>query len=264
MASTLYQPYDITGQVAFITGASSGIGEAIAWRMAEAGAAIVVTARRVERLAKLKEEIQAKYNVPVLPLELDMTNLEAIKALPGSLPSEFQKVDILINNAGLALGAEPAHEAETDAVVTMMQTNVTGLIALTRQLSPGMVERKRGHIVNMSSVAGVEGYSGGSGYNASKFAVNGYTIALRHDLVGTPVRVTTISPGAVNTEFSTVRFGDKSKADAVYEGFDPLVAADIADNTMYALTRPKHVQICDIFVLATKQAAAKAIARNTD
>mmetsp|Transcript_30230 Transcript_30230/g.77630 ORF Transcript_30230/g.77630 Transcript_30230/m.77630 type:complete len:264 (+) Transcript_30230:125-916(+) len=261
----LYQAYDISGQVAFVSGASSGIGEAIAWRLAEAGASMVITGRRVERLQKLADDLTGRYPaVRVLPLTLDMTDLAAIKALPGSLPADFQQVDILVNNAGLALGAEPAHEQDTDAVVTMLETNVTGLIALTRQLTPGMVERKRGHIVNMSSVAGIEGYPGGSGYNATKFAVNGYTIALRHDLVGTPVRVTTISPGAVNTEFSTVRYGDKAKADSIYEGFDPLTAEDIADNTIYALTRPKHVQICDIFVLATKQSAARSIAKFSD
>eukprot|EP00192_Tetraselmis_astigmatica_P021846 CAMPEP_0117657618 /NCGR_PEP_ID=MMETSP0804-20121206/5427_1 /TAXON_ID=1074897 /ORGANISM="Tetraselmis astigmatica, Strain CCMP880" /LENGTH=266 /DNA_ID=CAMNT_0005464085 /DNA_START=87 /DNA_END=887 /DNA_ORIENTATION=+ len=264
LASQLYAPYDIKGQVALVTGASSGIGESIAWRLAELGTSLVITARREDRLQKLKAEIQAKYSVAVHTQTLDMRDLKAVKAMPGVLPPEFQKVDILVNNAGLAVGVDKAYEANIDDYVTMLEANVTGLMAMTRALVPGMVERKRGHVVNMSSVAGIEGYPGGAGYNASKFAVNGYSIALRHDLCGTPVRVTTISPGAVQTEFSTVRLGDKTAADAMYAGFDPLTAADIADNTVYALTRPEHVQICDILVYATKQSSARSIARNTD
>jgi len=263
-SSELYKPCNIRGQVALVTGASSGIGEAIAWRLAEAGASLVLTARRLDRLQKLKQDIEVKFSVPVHVERLDIRDLEAIKSLPGSLPSEFQSVDILINNAGLALGVDKAHEANLEDHITMIETNVTGLMAMTRQLVPGMVERKRGHVVNMSSVAGVEAYPGGSGYNASKFAVNGYSTALRHDLAGTPIRVTTISPGAVQTEFSLVRLGDKAKADAVYDGFEPLTAADIADNTIYALTRPEHVQIADILVYATKQSGAKAISKNSD
>lgn len=261
-ATQLYAPLDITGSVALITGASSGFGEACAWRLAEAGCSLILVARRLERLEALKQQLQERYQARVHVVMQDMRDLEGVKGLPGSLPPEFQEVDILINNAGLALGVSTVENQDTEDMLQMMETNFFSVVVLTREVVKGMVARNRGHIVNISSIAGQEAYHGGGLYCASKHALNAYTAAARHELVGTDVRVTTISPGACRTEFSVVRFkGDEAKADAVYEGMDPLLAADIADNVMYAVTRPRHVQIADMLVFATYQSSAKSIAR---
>eukprot|EP00879_Flechtneria_rotunda_P027488 GHRR01029450.1.p1 GENE.GHRR01029450.1~~GHRR01029450.1.p1 ORF type:complete len:193 (+),score=50.71 GHRR01029450.1:838-1416(+) len=172
------------------------------------------------------------------------------------------QVHILINNAGLALGVSTVSDHDLEDAQIMWTTNVLSVVALTKQIVKGMLERNKGHIVNMSSIAAKEAYAGGGLYCGTKFALDAYTTAMRHELVGTDIRVTDIQPGAVQTEFSVVRFkGDVQKADAVYEGIDPLTAADIADNVMYALTRPKHVQITDLMTLATYQCSAKGIAR---
>lgn len=258
-----YTPYSIAGQVALITGASSGIGEACAWRFAEAGCKLVLIARRQERLAALQQAIGDHYpELAVHTVTMDVQDLEGIAALPAQLPREFQEVDILLPNAGLALGVAAVHELDMEDAKTMMTTNVLSVMAFVRAFSPGMVVRNRGHLLFMSSVAGHEAYGGGAGYCATKHALDAYCTAARHDLVGTNVRVTAISPGAVKTEFSVVRFkGDEGKADAVYEGINPLLASDIADNVMYAATRPPHVQICEILVFATYQSSAKGIAR---
>lgn len=195
-------------------------------------------------------------------LQLDVQDLAAIEQLPAALPQEFKEVTTLVNNAGLALGTAPVHENDMQQAVIMMHTNVTALIAFTRAFTPGMVARNKGHVVNISSVAGHESYGGGSIYCATKHAVDAFTTAARHDLVGTNVRVTAISPGAVRTEFSVVRFGgDEAKADAVYAGIVPLNANDVADNVMYACTRPAHVQVADIVVYASYQCSAKGLAR---
>jgi len=255
---------DVAGQTVLVTGATAGIGEACAWRFAEAGCVLVLLGRRTERLAALAAALKAAYPSIVDPhcVTLDVQDLAAIAALPAVLPTAYAAVDVLVNNAGLALGTAGAADNSMKDVVQMISTNVTGLMAFTSAFVPGMRTRGRGHLINIGSIAGHEAYAGGSVYCATKHAVNAFTMAARHDLVATPVRVTAISPGMVNTEFSTVRFdGDQSAADAVYADIEPLVAADIADNVMYAATRPKHVQIADIIVLATNQAAAKAVAR---
>ncbi|PSC71219.1 NAD(P)-dependent oxidoreductase [Micractinium conductrix] len=257
-----YQAYSIAGQTALVTGASSGIGEACAWRFAEAGCKLVLVARRAERLAALQQAIQQHYNVPVHTIVLDVQDLEAIARLPAELPAEFREVDILLPNAGLALGVASVHELDMQDAATMINTNVLSVMALVRAFTPSMVVRNRGHLLFMSSIAGREAYSGGGGYCASKHALEAFATSARHDLVGTNIRVTSIQPGAVKTEFSVVRFkGDGSKADAVYEGIHPLLAADIADNTLYACTRPPHVQVAEMLVFATYQCSAKVIAR---
>ncbi|EFJ44998.1 hypothetical protein VOLCADRAFT_94686 [Volvox carteri f. nagariensis] len=258
----LYQPLNIDGWTVLITGASSGFGEAMAWRFAEAGCRLVLLARRQDRLESLRDQLHFTYHVPVHTVQLDVRNIAEVDLLPQQLPEEFATVDILVNNAGLALGTAAVQDNCMDDAVTMIETNVTAVIAMTKAFVQGMIERNRGHIVNISSIAGLEAYGGGSVYCATKHALAAFTTASRHDLVGTNIRVTSISPGAAQTEFSLVRFkGDQDKADAVYQGFDPLTAEDIADNVLYACTRPEHVQIADILVLATNQASAKGIAR---
>ncbi|GAB4821889.1 hypothetical protein N2152v2_008935 [Parachlorella kessleri] len=192
----------------------------------------------------------------------DVRDIQAIQELPQQLPHEFKEVDILVNNAGLALGTAGVQDNDVEDLVQMLETNCTQVVIFTKTFLEGMLARNKGHIVNMGSVAGHESYSGGSVYCGTKHFLDAYTTAARHDLVGTNIRVTVISPGAVRTEFSAVRFkGDQAKADAVYEGIHPLTADDIADNVLYACTRPAHVQIADIVVLATYQCSAKGIAR---
>lgn len=223
----------------------------------------MLLARRAERLAALKAELEHHYpDIKVHVVVLDVCNIEAITALPSNLPSEFAAVDILVNNAGLALGTQTVDEVDLQDARTMIESNVLSVVAFLRAFTPGMRARNAGHIVNMSSIAAHESYAGGSVYAGTKHALDAITVAARHEFVGTDVRVTAISPGAVKTEFSVVRFkGDGAKADAVYEGINPLTAADIADNVLYAVTRPPHVQITEINVLATYQCSAKGLAR---
>lgn len=262
MASQLYQPYNISGQTVLITGASSGIGQACAWRFAEAGCKLVLIARRVERLQALQKELVEKYKVGVHIVPLDVRDVEAIQKLPGQLPAGFQQVDILVNNAGLVLGMDGVAGNNLEDCKVMIETNTTAVVAFTQAFVQGMLERDSGHIVNMSSTAGHEAYAGGSVYCGTKHFVDAFTTASRHDLVGSNIRVTSISPGLVQTEFSVVRFkGDQSKADAVYQGFTPLFAQDVADNVLYACTRPQHVQIADILIMATHQCSARGVAR---
>lgn len=202
------------------------------------------------------------YKVATHIVEMDVRDTDRVTALPSELPDEFKQVDILINNAGLALGTESIDKINIDDAHTMIDTNITQVLVFTRTFSPGMVERNKGHIINISSIAGLEYYSGGAVYCATKFAVEAMTGATRHDLAGTLVRVTSLCPGAVKTEFSIVRFnGDESKADAVYEGIEALTAGDIAEDAAYAATRPQHVQVCQVVTLATFQCSAKGLAR---
>ncbi|ANN22165.1 NADP-dependent 3-hydroxy acid dehydrogenase [Amycolatopsis orientalis] len=225
----------------FVTGASAGFGVEIVRRFAADGAKVVAAARSKDRLAKLADELGEN----VLPYELDVRDADAVAALPESLPKEFADVDLLVNNAGLAKGLEPAHRAKLDDWDQMIDTNITGLVHLTRALLPGMVERGRGHVINIGSIAGTYPYPGGNTYGATKAFVHQFSLNLRADLHGTGVRVTNVEPGMVGgTEFSVVRFeGDQSKADDVYKGTTPLTAADVAESVFWAASQPEHVNI---------------------
>jgi len=260
--SSLYKPLDLKGSTVLLTGATAGIGEATAWRFAELRCHLALCGRRTERLEALKKALCERF--PDLPepiaVTLDVQDTDKIKQLPEQLKAAgMAAVDILINNAGLALGVSSAIENELGNIQTMLATNVTAVMCLVATFGPQMRERGKGHIVNISSVAGHECYVGGSAYCATKHAVNAFTIASRHDLAGTPIRVTAISPGMVETEFSKVRFGDNAKAAKVYENIVPLVAEDIADQIIYVTTRPRHVQIADIISYATNQGHAKYV-----
>lgn len=242
-------------KTAFITGATSGFGKAIAYRMASLGYKIIITGRRNDRLQKISSEIKEKYAVEVLPLNFDVRdNYQCTKAVE-SLPENFKGIDILINNAGLAAGAAPFDESSLDDFNQMIDTNVKGLIYITKLVIPLIKKQKNGIIINLSSIAGTQVYPNGNVYCASKHAVNALTKALRIDLIKYGIRVSSISPGMAETEFSVVRYhGDEEKANAVYKGLVPLSADDIADAVEYIVTRPPHVQICDIQINPTQQA----------
>lgn len=243
-------------------GASAGIGEACAWRLAELGCKLVLVARRGDRLHAIAGALKEEYGTHVHPVILDVRDIDSLLKMPGNLPKDYQYIDILVNNAGLALGIDGVDEVNMEDASTMLDTNVRSVIALTQVVSANMKKRNSGHIINISSVAAHEAYKGGAVYCATKHAVDALTVAARHDFVDTDIRVTAISPGAVKTEFSIVRYKcDEKRADATYEGINPLTAADIADNVAYAATRPPHVQVTEINVLATYQCSAKGLAR---
>ena len=245
-----------------ITGASSGIGHACAEAFAAKGCRLLLTARRVERLEALALKLREKYNTPCLVAELDVQKPKAIDALVSSIPPAYANVDILVNNAGLALGKSPLHENNPKHWHTMIQTNVMGLLHVTHAVLPGMLARGKGHIINIGSVAGRRAYAGGSVYCASKSAVKAISEGLKHDLLGTPIRVTCIEPGMVETEFSTVRFeGNDEKASSVYAGTTPLTAMDIAESVVFVASRPLHVNISDMLILATDQSDATTVHR---
>jgi 3-hydroxy acid dehydrogenase / malonic semialdehyde reductase len=232
--------------IVFVTGASAGFGAAIARRFIADGAHVVATARRLERLKDLRQELGPR----LLPLELDVRDRQLVEAAVAGLPAEFAAVDVLVNNAGLALGLNPAHQADLDEWEQMVDTNIKGLMYCTRALLPGMVERKRGHVVNIGSVAGEWPYPGGNAYGASKAFVRQFSLNLKADLVGTGVRVSEIEPGMAETEFSLVRFGgDAAKAKAVYAGVTPLSGEDIADVVHWIVSRPPHVNINTISLM---------------
>jgi len=272
-------PYDVlslAGQTALITGASAGFGEAIAWRLAAAGVArLILVARRKHRLDALAAAIEKHHpTARVAAVAADLSDpRQAETLIPDMIPAEFlaDGLDILINNAGLALGVATVADNDLRDARTMLETNVFSVVALTKSAVRLMLSaaapaerpaQKPGHVVFLSSVAGHEAYGGGSVYCATKHALEAFATATRHDLVATPIRVTSVAPGAVWTEFSEVRFrGDKAKADAVYGGFEALRAADIADEVVYCLTRPARVQITDVRVLAASQCSAKGIHR---
>jgi 3-hydroxy acid dehydrogenase/malonic semialdehyde reductase len=240
--------------IVFVTGASAGFGAAIARAFVKGGHRVVATARRRDRLDALARELGGN----LLPLELDVRDRAAVEALPAALPADFAAVDVLVNNAGLALGLEPAHKADLDDWETMIDTNCKGLVQMTRALLPGMVERNRGHVVNLGSVASNWPYAGGNVYGATKAFVAQFSLNLRADLAGTAVRVTDIQPGLCGgTEFSNVRFrGDDAKAAGVYKDMQPLTAEDIAESIFWVATRPAHVNINSIELMPVAQSFA--------
>lgn len=246
----------------FITGASAGIGLATARAFAAQGARLLLAARRHDRLAAERPHLTGAADVHTL--QLDVTHAEAVQQAIATLPASWQAIDILVNNAGLSRGLDKLHEGKLDDWEEMIDTNVKGLLYVTRAVVPGMVERGRGHIVNIGSTAGHVTYPNGAVYCATKAAENRITEGLRQDLLGTPLRVTTIDPGMVETEFSQVRFrGDQSRAAKVYENITPLHPDDVADAILYATTRPAHVNISQILLTPTAQANSLLIHRTT-
>jgi 3-hydroxy acid dehydrogenase/malonic semialdehyde reductase len=235
-----------------VTGATAGFGEATAERFARDGARLVITGRRGDRLAALARRLSAQASVH--PLTLDVRDRAAVERTLANLPAEFAQVDVLVNNAGLALGLEPAHRASVDDWEQMIDTNNRGLVVVTRQVLPGMVERGRGHVVNVGSVAAHYPYPGGNVYGATKAFVHQFSLNLRADLVGSGVRVTCVEPGMAVTEFSLVRLKDAEKARAVYQGVTPLSAADVADAIHWAVTRPPHVNVNVLELMPEQQA----------
>lgn len=250
-------------KIVLITGATSGIGEACARKFAQGGYDIIITGRRAQLLANLKKELEAE-GVRVLALAFDVRNRNAATAAINSLPLEWQQIDVLINNAGLALGLEPEYEGSFEDWETMIDTNIKGLLTMTRLVVPRMVKRDSGHVINIGSVAGDAAYAGGNVYCATKAAVKTITDGLRIDLAHTSVRVTNVKPGLVETHFSNVRFhGNDARAEKVYEGVKPLTGADIAEVVFYAASAPAHVQIAEVLVLAMHQANGSVLHRDT-
>jgi NADP-dependent 3-hydroxy acid dehydrogenase YdfG len=244
-------------KIILITGATSGFGKAMAEKFASEGWNCIITGRRSDRLEALAKELQTRYAIQTLPLLFDVQNRDAVFAALSNLPDEWQNIDILVNNAGLALGRDSFENADLDDWDTMMDTNVKGMMYVTKAVLPYMTPRKKGHIINMGSVAGKEVYKDGNGYCASKFAVDALSKSMRIDLLPHHIKVTAIHPGAAETEFAIVRFkGDETKAKQVYDGYTPLHAEDIADIAFYCANLPAHVCINDLVVTCTAQADA--------
>lgn len=250
----------IKGKTVLITGGSAGIGQAAARAFASQGAHLILCARRQERLAALKEELEGEHGITVQIRGLDVRDLEAVEALASELQAQGVVPDILLNNAGKALGLHLLHEGLVEDWEDMIDTNVKGLLYMTRCILPAMVERNSGHVVNIGSIAGHQVYQKGAVYNASKFAVRALNDGMALDLLGTGIRVSSIDPGLVETEFSEVRFhGDTERAETVYEGYQPLSAEDIADIITYVVNVPDHVNILDVVVLPTAQRSAHMV-----
>lgn len=248
-------------KIALITGATSGIGKACARRFAAGGYDLILTARRADMLAQIKNELEAG-GTRVLTLVFDVRDAEAAEAAIASLDGAWRHIDVLINNAGLALGLDKEYEGNPDDWNTMIDTNIKGLLTMTRLIVPAMVARNEGHVINVGSVAGDAAYACGNVYCATKAAVKAITDGLRIDVADTAVRVTNLKPGLVQTNFSNVRFhGDDARADNVYKGITPLTGDDIADVAFYAASAPKHVQIAEVLILATHQANGSVIHR---
>ena len=249
--------------IALVTGASSGIGKACAEILAKNGINVIIAARRLEKLLEIEKELTKKYKVDILPLKLDVTNKKEVSDFLNNLPSDWQNVEILINNAGLSKGLEKLQDGKVENWEIMIDTNIKGLLYVTKAILPKMVEKNSGTIINIASIAGHETYPGGNVYCATKAAVLHLSKALRMDVLGKNIRVISIDPGMVETEFSIVRFdGDKERAKKVYENITPLTAEDVAETVWFAVSRPKHVTIEDIVIMPTQQASALLTVKN--
>lgn len=249
--------------ITLITGATSGIGEACAEIFAKNGYDLIITGRRKDRLTLLAKSIEKKYKVKTLALNFDVRKLSEVEKQISSLPTEWKKIDILINNAGLASGLGTIQEGNIDDWETMIDTNIKGLLYITRQIAPLMVQNKKGHIINIASIAGKQAYPKGNVYCATKFAVDALSQSMRLDMIEHGIRVTNIAPGMVETEFSLVRFkGDKERAKKTYENVQPLTATDIADVVYWTASRPAHVNINDVVITPTAQANAYVVHRS--
>lgn len=251
-------------KIALVTGATSGIGEACARKFAEGGYDLIITGRNVDKLKAVELQVRG-LGADVLPLVFDVRDRNAAISAVKSLTGKWAVVDVLINNAGLALGLDKEYEGDMDDWEAMIDTNIKGVLTMTRLIVPGMVARNRGHVINIGSVAGDAAYAGGNVYCATKAAVKAITDGLRIDVAHTAVRVTNVKPGLVETNFSVVRFhGDNERADSVYRGIRPLTGHDIADVALYAANAPEHVQVAEVLVLATHQANGTVICRDCD
>jgi len=250
------------GRWALVTGATSGFGEAIARRLAAEGCRLAITGRRVDRLERVAAEIRSERKVDVRTLRFDVRDRAAVEAALAGERDLLDRVEVLVNNAGLALALEPLQSGDPVDWDQMIDTNVKGLLYVTRAVLPGMVARGRGHVVQIGSVAGHQVYAGGAVYSATKYAVGAISDAMRYDVLGSGVRVTNIEPGLADTEFGVVRFkGDRARADAVYQGLTPLRAEDVADAVAWAVTRPAHVNVQSMLLMPTDQASPHAVHR---
>ncbi|MHC0063900.1 SDR family oxidoreductase [Nostoc sp. UIC 10890] len=254
----------LQNQIILITGASSGIGTACARIFAGAGAKLILAARRLERLQQLADSLNKDFSTEIHLLQLDVRDRSAVEEAIATLPPAWSDIDILINNAGLSRGLDKLHEASFQDWEDMIDTNVKGLLYLSRYVVPGMVSRDRGHVVNLGSIAGHQTYPGGNVYCATKAAVRAISEGLKQDLLGTRVRVTSVDPGMVETEFSEVRFhGDTERANKVYQGVTPLTADDVADVIFFCVTRSPHVNINEVVLMPVDQASATLVNRRT-
>lgn len=253
---------ELRGQWALVTGATSGFGRSIAERLAASGCHVAITGRRADRLEATAAALRIAHGVDVTPIRFDVRDLKATTSALESAKGLLSRLDIVVNNAGLALALDPIQSGNPADWDQMIDTNVKGLLYVTRATLPGMLERERGHIVNIGSVAGHQVYGGGAVYAATKFAVRAISDALRYDVLGTGIRVTNVEPGLAETEFSLVRFkGDSARASTVYQGVNPLQGEDVADAVHWALTRPLHVNVQSILLMPTDQAAIPALYR---
>jgi len=253
---------DLKGKIVLITGASSGIGKACAIEFAKLGANLLLVARRIEKIIKLSDELTKEHKIKTKAVQLDVRNYDDVKNLYNKLENYWKNVDIILNNAGLARGLSKIYEGDTEHWEEMIDTNVKGLLYITRTFLPQMVEKMKGHIINIGSTAGHETYAFGNVYSATKFAVKALSQSIRLDVLDKGIKVTSVDPGMVITEFSKVRFsGDDARANKVYDGIEPLSAKDVADVIIFAVTRPKNVNINQIIVTPIQQASSTQVYR---